>query len=456
MKFPKIVLLLFILAGVFYACQRELYFDGYSNGKLKHDVPGNCLPIQPHGIFRVDTALGSNFYVEVQADVVQPGKIDIHSDTINGFYFHGTGTVVKGTNTIRLEASGKPIAKGDNQFHITYGSSACDFIVRVEDTPDATFTLGGSPNACTGVFVNGTYNKNVPLSTGNSITLLVNVNTPGRYVIKATTNNGFQFDGNGIFQFPGVQNVTLTGSGTPVREEITTVMADNIVSHCTLPITVAVQDDGKAIFSFDGTPGACFNANVNGDYYASINSAFQNTVSLGVNVTKTGTYAINTNTANGFTFSASGVFAATGQQTVTLNATGIPLHAEATAFIPNTGTQACNFTVIVQPLPPPATFTLSGAPNACTAATVNGFYIHNKPLDAANTVTLQVNVTAPGSYNFSTNTSNGFSFSTSGVFTTTGLQTVVLHGVGTPLTTGSTTITPGFGGSACSFTVTVI
>jgi uncharacterized protein (TIGR02145 family) len=48
------------------------------------------------------------------------------------------------------------------------------------------------------------------------------------------------------------------------------------------------------------------------------------TVTLVANVTTVGTYTVFTNTVNGVTFSASGTFAGTGNQTVTLTATGTP------------------------------------------------------------------------------------------------------------------------------------
>ena len=106
-------------------------------------------------------------------------------------------------------------------------------------------------------------------------------------------------------------------------------------------------------------------------------------------------------------------------------------------------------------MPPPAVFTLSGTPNNCAPVTVNGFYIHLKPLDAANTVVIQVNVTTPGSYALSTNTINGISFTASGVFTAAGLQNIILRGSGVPQVQGTTTITPRIGASLCNFSVTV-
>lgn len=450
------IILFFITASLLYSsCQRELFFDGISSGKLKQDVSGNCLPIVANGIFKADTVLNNTNFIEVQADVTQSGTYNISSDTINGYSFNGTGTVVQGINTIRLFARGKPKISGLDNFKVTYGTSTCNFKVNVSNTAFAVFTLGGTPNSCTGVFINGNYMKQVALTSDNTVTIEVNVTVPGRYMVNTSTTNGFQFSANGIFTSTGIQSVTLKGTGTPVKDDTTIVTVTNIVSNCYFKIIVSATADGKAIFSFDGTPGNCINAVVNGSFYAGILTTANNTVVLNVSVSKTGTYTINTNVANGITFSSSGVFSSTGPQTVILLPTGAPIRSESTAFIPNTGTQACDFLVDIQPLPPPAIFTLSGAPGACTPVTVNGFYIHAKPLDAANNVIIQVDVSAVGSYSISTNLVNGFSFSASGVFTTTGLQNIMLKGNGVPLAIETSIISPGHGTTTCSFNVIV-
>ena len=455
MKILRSTLFFTITALLYSSCQRELFFDGVSAGGLKKDASGNCLPLFANGIFIVDTILNHSNFIEVQADVIKPGTYNIKSDTVNGFSFNNAGTVTKGTNTIRLYANGKPIATGNTNFNITYGTSTCNFIVKVSNTPAAEFILGGAPNFCSGALDNGPFIKGIPLTPANTITVQANVTATGRYSLTASTNNGFQFAGNGVFIFTGIQNVTLTGIGTPIREEVSTVTVTNSISTCNFDIKVIAQNDGKAVFSFDGTPGDCISYIVNGDYYAGITETVNNTVTLKVSVSKAGTYSIFTNMANGISFSGAGVFVNIGQQNVTLAATGTPIRNESTAFIPNTGTQSCNFLVNVQPKPPPAVFTLAGAPNTCSSVTVNGFYIVSKPLDAANTVLMQVDVTVAGSYALSTNTVNGITFSTAGVFSTTGLQNIILHGSGVPQAMGPTIIMPNSGTSACTFSLTV-
>lgn len=437
------------------SCQRELNFDENSIGILKKNAAGDCLPFSVSGIFKTDSLLNGNNFADVQVEVSFPGKFDIRTDTVNGFFFQQTGKVSKGTSTIRLQAKGKPSSDGVANFTARYGESSCRFSVIVKGAGPAIFTLSGAPGNCLAGFADGTYIEGTPLTVAHTLTVDAIVTATGNYSIKTIPVNGISFAGSGVFYATGTQPVVLTGTGTPVKAETTQITVQHSQGNCTLPVIVNQRGFGEAQFSFEGTPGSCINPEVKGAYYAGIVSNITNTVTLRVTVTRAGTYALHTNAANGLTFDGSGVFASPGLQTVTLTASGTPVRAESTAYIPNTGTASCNFSVAVQPLPPPAVFTLGGAPGNCAPVTVNGFYIVSKPLDAANTVIIKADVTTPGSYTVSTNTANGFSFSATGVFTTAGLQNIILRGTGTPQVLTPAAFTPRYGASVCNFIVTV-
>ncbi len=455
MKTVKLTLFAFIATVIYLSCQKEYSIEGISSGWLKKDTLGNCSPVLINGNYKADTIITSANYIDVQVEVSLSGTYQITSDTVNGYYFSNSGYVTTGTNMIRLFGRGKPQAEGTDNFRVTYDSSNCNFSINVIKVKNAIFTLGGAPNGCSGATTTGIYIAGTALTANNKITVQVNVSFPGLYSITASTNNGFQFSGSGIFTNVGLQNVTLSGSGTPVSAGISNVVVSNAVSTCNFPITIQSNNQGGAVFSFDGTPGPCINDTVNGTYYAGIATNPNNTVIMNVTVTVPGSYNITTNTANGVTFRNTGSFINAGQQQVTLTAIGTPFSSGLTGFVPNTGASGCGFSVNIQPLPPPALFTLSGSPNACTPVTVNGFYIVTKPLDASNTIVVQVNVTTTGSYHFFTNTVNGITFSASGVFTTTGLQNLTLIGSGTPLAKGLTNLLVNNSTSGCSFSVTV-
>jgi hypothetical protein len=104
----------------------------------------------------------------------------------------------------------------------------------------------------------------------------------------------------------------------------------------------------------------------------------------------------------------------------------------------------------------PATGNLGGSPTSCTPFIINGTYNQEVALNNTNSVQIQVNVTSTGPYGITTNTIGGINFFKAGMFTTTGLQTIVLEGRGTPGLSGNQNFTVSFGSSICTFTINVI
>lgn len=100
-----------------------------------------------------------------------------------------------------------------------------------------------------------------------------------------------------------------------------------------------------------------------------------------------------------------------------------------------------------------ALFVVAGTPGPCTTPDINGTYRAGTALDGTNTVVVQVNVTAVGTYSITTAITNGIYFAGSGDFTATGLQSVTLQGQGIPISTG--TFNYMAGANSCSFPVTV-
>jgi len=249
MKIFKSIVLVAAVFATFLSCQKELAFDnsGASAGLLKKDASGNCLPVTVNGIFKKDSVLTNTNFVDVQVNISFPGTFDIKSDTVNGYSFSKTGSVVLGTNTIRLYAAGKPIAEGLNTFTVKYGTSTCSFNITIPATPPppADYTLGNTMGACTGAIIGGTYSAGILLTSANTLTVQVNVISPGAYTISTSIVNGFKFTGTGIFTsaIPALQNVTLTASGTPTvagTTNVTVTTNATTASTCSFDIPVGV------------------------------------------------------------------------------------------------------------------------------------------------------------------------------------------------------------------------
>lgn len=314
----------------------------------------------------------------------------------------------------------------------------------------SVFTFDGGTSNCTGAIMSGTITAGVALTAANTVELQVNVTTVGTYIITSSTVNGVTFSGSGEFDSTGVQSITLTGAGTPVNPGTFNLALGS--AGCRFSITVIDLSSIPAVFTLGGAPAACTGFTLGGFYTAGAAVASDNSITFQVNVTTAGTYSLSTTTVNGITFSGNGIFSTTGTQNVTLKASGTPTASGSYDFSVTQGSGTCTFSV---PVAAPASFTLSGAPGACTLATVAGTYEASAALGSANTVTIEVNVATAGGYAIATNTVNGMSFSASGSFGTTGIQNVVLTGSGTPAAAGTFTFNPQFGTSGCTFDVVV-
>lgn len=448
-----------LLLLVFIGCQKELSFENDNvpaEGSLQADATGDCLPKTVNGTYVATTALVPTANsIDIQVNVTRTGNYIITTDTVNGYFFRGTGVFTTlGNNNVTLRGNGTPFTAGVDNFIVSFDSTVCDIAVTVlpAGTGAAVYTLAGAPAACTGATVNGLYSVGTALGATNTAIISVNVTTVGTYNI-TTTFQGMTFAASGAFTTTGTQNVTLAGSGTPTTGGANTVPVTVGTSTCSFVVNVG----SAAVATLGGGPGACTPVTVAGTYTVGTAMNNSNTVQVQLNVTTAGTYSISTNTVAGISFASSGTVAV-GTQTITLGATGTPTANGTQTFTVTLGTSTCTFPVTITGGAGPAAGTLGGAPGACTPATVNGIYVVATGLTTANNVQIQVNVTTPGSYNIVTNSVAGFAFSASGTFTTTGVQNVTLSTApgSNPLAAGPQTFTVTFGSSTCTFTVNIL
>ncbi|HET6768566.1 MAG TPA: hypothetical protein VFH08_14240 [Chitinophagaceae bacterium] len=196
--------------------------------------------------------------------------------------------------------------------------------------------------------------------------------------------------------------------------------------------------------------GNCLGAVVSGTYYKDTVIKASNYVDVSVQVDTAGTYTISSDTVNGYYFKATGSFSGTGTQVVRLLGGGKPLDAGTNVFTVTYNGTFCEFSVTVTASVPTggsSVFTVT-----CTGATPAGTYVAGTPLTAANTITINVDVTTAGTWSVTTSPAmNGVIFSGTGTFTTTGAQTIVLTGSGTPTAAGPFTFTVTGATATCTF-----
>lgn len=211
-------------------------------------------------------------------------------------------------------------------------------------TGPASGTLGASAGACTPVTFGGTFTQGIVLTSTNTVTVQVTITSTGTYTISTNTVNGVTFSKTGSFTTTGLQSVILNGSGTPVASGNKNFTVTFGVSTCNFTINFAAGNS-PATGTLGGSPGSCASVTPAGTYTQGTPLTSSNTVTVQVNVTTTGAYAISTNTVNGVSFTASGTFTTTGLQNVTLTGTGTPTNSGSQNFTVTFGSSVCNFAI---------------------------------------------------------------------------------------------------------------
>jgi hypothetical protein len=229
-----------------------------------------------------------------------------------------------------------------------------------------------------------------------------------------------------------------------------------VVMLCGCQRELSFQDSQLSVGAIQkDLSGNCLPINISGTYITGRSFNDSNYIEVLVHITKPGAFVIRTDSINGYAFKATGGFKNPGDFTVRLPGNGKPLKSGANNFNVYYDTSNCQASIIVRDPGNNATFVLQGSPNTCINDTLVGTFVKGTALDTNSKVIISVNVSTPGNYIVSTNQVNGYSFSGSGVFTATGVQTITLTASGTPLNPGSDVFKVSAGNTSCSFSVAV-
>jgi len=253
LSFLSVSLLLLIVS-----CQKEESFEqgNPSKGSLQNSA-GDCLSKKVGGTYTATKSLADSNYIDVTIDVTQAGHYTVYTDTVNGYFFSGSGTFsTVGSNSVRIKGFGTPVSEGTNDFTVFYDSSFCSVPVIVLPSTggsggSAVYTLQSNGTDCMNAIPAGTYTQGVVLTSANKITIQVNVTKVGTWNVTTSSVAGFSFSGSGTFTATGVQSITLTASGTP-----------NASGSQVFPVTV-----GTSSCSFTITVAAGTNPPPSGDYF---------------------------------------------------------------------------------------------------------------------------------------------------------------------------------------------
>lgn len=390
-----------------------------------------CNAIAVNGAFKQGEYLTSSNFLTIPVTVTQAGTYEVLATTENGYYFTTKGTFPSaGSYTLLLEGIGTPNmgyavgALGDAlTISLNNKANSCLKYVFVENA-SVSYELD-----CSEIFVDGSYMVGGTLNNSHKMRLIVNVFSTGYWNISTNTTNGYSFRGSGTFENVGFQDIELIGTGTPLLAGVNlfnfTTNSDEArrmtcsgIEVTVLPISYTVD---------------CTNAVIAGVYKQDEGMTASNTVTIKANIQATGETSIRTNTVAGIYFTSGPLsFDTLGERNIVLTAVGTPTtpgtHSFTLDAVPGM-VATCSFDVAITGQPVAYSLT-------CSSIVVEGGYAPNKPMTAANKMTVSVNVQYPGAYTISSNTVNGVSFSASGNFTISGIQEVVLTASGTGLSGG--------------------
>ncbi len=248
----KLFFIIALVALFFNACTKEYSYEGTppnvasSTGTAVFTFGGSansCTGIVVDGTYAPGVPVNSADSAVITVDVDSTGTYMISTNTLNGVSFNGSGVFASsGFQQVTLYASGKPGALGNYTFAL--GTNGCTFTIAVTnpnsiDTSSkaAAFSFSGSPGACTAPTVSGTYQQGIVLSSSNTVSLSVVVDSIGTYNISSAAADGILFSGSGTFTSTGPKTIILTGSGTPVSTGIYNFTLPN--NGCAFPITVS-------------------------------------------------------------------------------------------------------------------------------------------------------------------------------------------------------------------------
>ncbi len=360
-----VLLSLFLITS----CQKELNFEGISSGSLKTDNLGtDCLPSEVVGYYQMDSALNgpiSGNYIEVQVNVTYPGEYTIKTDTVNGYYFVGTGTFGHiGVDSVRLYGYGTPLTQGINTFIVSYNNTSCFIDVEVSDggtVTNAVYTLGGNGSTCTGAMLTGTFMESLPTTSNNTATLDITVASGGNYSLNTPVVNGVSFSSTGSLT-TGNTSVILTATGTPTAAGTFNYIVSGVGTSCTFSVTYEPLA-APATFVFTGAPADCSGATLSGTYTAGLATSQSNTANININVATIGSYNVSTPQVNGVSFQGTGLINTAGNQTLVLYAVGVPAIAGTFNYTISGSGSSCTFSV-----------TYDGAPTNFITCNIDGVF----------------------------------------------------------------------------------
>jgi hypothetical protein len=223
---------------------------------------------------------------------------------------------------------------------------ACQREISWNITSEGTLQKDSVGN-CMPVAVNGSFIVNKPVNDSNFLIITLNITLPGDYSVTTDKINGYSFNAAGSFKDTGSISLKMLCSGMPLLAGTDKFTIRYNGSNCEAFVTVSPDTIAVADYTLQDSSGNCISNTVIGSYLEKTMLDTSNKVGISVDVITPGTYSISTDTVNGYSFKASGIFATAGIQTVFLYGNGTPFKTGDDIFTVSANASTCNFPVHV-------------------------------------------------------------------------------------------------------------
>lgn len=181
-----------------------------------------CSSIATTGSYAPGLAMSTANTMTVNVSATYPGNWSITTDTQNGVYFSGSGTLTTGTNTLTLQANGTPASGGVYTFTLTSnsasGSTTCTKNIQFVYRTMRVLGLGG-----------GTYQPGSASASQSSKSILL---------------SQANFSANGTFP---VQSMSIINGATPSATALRTAINTNNIDIIVIGYNYTPNADQRAV-----------------------------------------------------------------------------------------------------------------------------------------------------------------------------------------------------------------
>ncbi|PSL35010.1 hypothetical protein [Chitinophaga ginsengisoli] len=196
------------------------------------------------GSFKVGSPTDGSQLLKVNVTVTTKGFYTATTDIKNGIQFYATGFLEEGPQVVTLKALGTPTKAGTASFNILCGGLTTPTTISIAAgtaLTTATVSIDKTGSNCTEFTMEGALQVGKELNSANKLLLKIKPSAKGYYIISTSLKNGYFFSGVFNITTTSVQEIVLTGMGTPQTAGTNTLTITDGTNTCSTDVKVEQQ-----------------------------------------------------------------------------------------------------------------------------------------------------------------------------------------------------------------------